>query len=252
MRRAARRRMGCVEDAWGFDQGKGFCATCKVSPMIVQQVNGCLRRTCGSVRSSLSAPARLVTVGSEAAETTFPPPDGEKSRPRGRLQTESVNSVRGTGWMTRPTQVNCRSYRHIPRAKGADRWVSFVSSTRSCGAGPITTATSWRAGRLRTWRWRCSLACGAGQDADTPNARVPGSKTGTGCGWKAGASSRSAWTRRQENRRLGCGSLNQGGSRSGGTSRSVGKPTRSIPRGATTLKTGRSSSGSACTDLRLR
>jgi len=27
-------------------------------------------RTCGSVRSSLSAPARLVTVGSEAAETT--------------------------------------------------------------------------------------------------------------------------------------------------------------------------------------
>ena len=89
--------------------------------MIVQQVNSCLRRTCGSVRSSLSAPARLVTVGSEAAETTFPPRDGEKSRPRGRLQTESVNSVRGTGWMTGPTQVNCRSYRHIPRAKDADR-----------------------------------------------------------------------------------------------------------------------------------
>ena len=105
----------------GSGQGKGFCATCKVSPMIVQQVNSCLRRTCGSVRSSLSAPARLVTVGSEAAETTFPPRHGEKGRPRGRLQTESVNSVRGTGWMTGPTQVNCRSCRHIPRAKGADR-----------------------------------------------------------------------------------------------------------------------------------
>ena len=97
-----------------------FRATCKVSPMIVQQVNSGLRRTCGSVRSSLSAPARLVTVGSEAAETRFPSPRG-KHLPRGRRQTESVNSVRGTGWMTGPTQVNCCSYRQFQRAKDADR-----------------------------------------------------------------------------------------------------------------------------------
>ena len=105
----------------GLPQGETlFRATCKVSPMIVQQVNGCLRRTCGSVRSSLSAPARLVTVGSEAAETRFPSLRG-KRLPRGRRQTESVDSVRGTGWMTRPTQVNCRSYRQFQGAKDADR-----------------------------------------------------------------------------------------------------------------------------------
>ena len=38
--------------------------------MIVRYEHLVVRRTCGSVRSSLSAPARLVTVGSEAAETT--------------------------------------------------------------------------------------------------------------------------------------------------------------------------------------
>ncbi len=65
---------------------------------------------------------------------------------------------------------------------GAVRWVSFVSSTRCCEAGPITTATSWRAGSLRTCRWRCSRVCGAGQDADTVIVRVPGSKTVLGAG----------------------------------------------------------------------
>jgi hypothetical protein len=39
--------------------------------MIVQHEN--MRRTCGSVRSSLSVLARLATVGSEAIETKFLP-----------------------------------------------------------------------------------------------------------------------------------------------------------------------------------
>jgi hypothetical protein len=38
--------------------------------MIVRYEHKFVSRTCGSVRSSLSALARLVTVGSEAAETT--------------------------------------------------------------------------------------------------------------------------------------------------------------------------------------
>ena len=79
-----------------------------------------VRRTCGSVRSSLSAPARLVTVGSEAAETSFPSLRGEEASVR-RLETESVTSVLGIGWMIRPTQVNCRSHRQFQRAKDADR-----------------------------------------------------------------------------------------------------------------------------------
>ena len=49
----------------------------EVSSMIVRYEKD-IRRTCGSVRSSLSAPARLVTVGSEAAETRFPPLRGER------------------------------------------------------------------------------------------------------------------------------------------------------------------------------
>lgn len=87
--------------------------------MIVQNEKN-IRRTCGSARSSLSAPARLVTVGLEAAETRFPPLWGQ-SIPRGILQTESVTSVLGIGWMTRPTQVNCRSHRQFQGAKDADR-----------------------------------------------------------------------------------------------------------------------------------
>ncbi len=45
------------------------------APMIVQYVNY-ISRTCGSVRSSLSAPVRLVTDGSEAAETISRYPSG--------------------------------------------------------------------------------------------------------------------------------------------------------------------------------
>jgi hypothetical protein len=43
----------------------------EVNPMIVQYDKN-IRRTCGSACSTLSAPAQLVPVGSEAAETPFP------------------------------------------------------------------------------------------------------------------------------------------------------------------------------------
>src|SRR5207244_176025 len=42
-------------------------------PVIVRYENKFVRRTCGSVRSSLSVLARLVTVGSEVIETTSLP-----------------------------------------------------------------------------------------------------------------------------------------------------------------------------------
>ncbi len=80
-----------------------------------------ISRTCGSVRSSLSAPARLVTVGSEAAETTslHRPDEGTAVRRSPRLRA-SMRSER-QGWMKRPTQVNCPRHRNIRRAKDADR-----------------------------------------------------------------------------------------------------------------------------------
>src|SRR5258708_29405229 len=67
-----------------------------------------VRRTCGSVRSSLSARARLVTVGSEAAETTSLHRRDEEIFREENSATASVNVVGGTGWMVCPTQVNCQ------------------------------------------------------------------------------------------------------------------------------------------------
>jgi len=45
-----------------------------------------IRRTCGSVRSSLSVLARLATVGSEATETTFPHRRDEETSVRRSLR----------------------------------------------------------------------------------------------------------------------------------------------------------------------
>jgi antitoxin (DNA-binding transcriptional repressor) of toxin-antitoxin stability system len=68
----------------GLLKGKVVFVRHEVNPMIVRYEKY-VRRTCGSVRSSLSAPARLVTVGSEAAETRLPSLRG-KRLPRGRLK----------------------------------------------------------------------------------------------------------------------------------------------------------------------
>ncbi len=102
-------------------RGESLFVRHEASPMIVQEVNSYIRRTCGSVRSSLSAPARLATAPSEAAETRFPPLLGEKRPPRGGLQTGSVTPVPEIGWVARPTQVNCYSRRQFQGAKDADR-----------------------------------------------------------------------------------------------------------------------------------
>jgi len=52
--------------------------------MIVRYEKEVCQRTCASVRSSLSAQAWWVTAGSEAAETTYPNPQGSD---RGREVT---------------------------------------------------------------------------------------------------------------------------------------------------------------------
>ena len=50
--------------------------------------------TCGSVHTSLSAPARLETAGSEAAETTYLRPMGRGENREGLSATASVNGGR--------------------------------------------------------------------------------------------------------------------------------------------------------------
>ena len=77
--------------------------------------------TCGSVRSSLSALARLVTVVSEAAETSIPSSSRREGNREEAFETASINAVGGSGWVKSLTKVNCRRHRHSQRAKDADR-----------------------------------------------------------------------------------------------------------------------------------
>ena len=67
----------------------------KVVTMIVRYEQQIVSRTCGSVRSSLSAPARLVTVGSEAAETMTLHHNDTGTSVRKLPATASVNAVNG-------------------------------------------------------------------------------------------------------------------------------------------------------------
>jgi hypothetical protein len=89
--------------------------------MIVRCENKFASRTCGSVRSSLSAPARLATVGSEAAGTMFLHRQDEVTTVRWSPQPPASRWSERQGWMTRSTQVNCHRHRKLPRAKDADR-----------------------------------------------------------------------------------------------------------------------------------
>jgi len=78
-------------------------------------------RTCGSVRSSLSAPARLATVGSEAAETTSLHRRDDAATVRRPLRLPASVWSGGQGWVTCSIQVNCHRHRKLQRAKDADR-----------------------------------------------------------------------------------------------------------------------------------
>jgi hypothetical protein len=76
--------------------------------MIVRYGKEDRKRTCASVRSSLSAQAWRVTAGSEAAETTDLRPEGRGERPRGRCRGCQHQAARGLGWVVCLIQVNCR------------------------------------------------------------------------------------------------------------------------------------------------
>jgi len=76
-----------------------------------------MKRTCGSVRSSSSAPAWLATAGSEAAETIYRRPSGAEGQPRGSLSDCERQCGPGLSWMTCPTQVNCVSTVRVKEPK---------------------------------------------------------------------------------------------------------------------------------------
>src|SRR6185369_17425867 len=101
------------------------------------------RQTCGSVRSSPSAPARLVTAGSEAAETMHLIFGCGNDR-EVVFVAASVKAVGGLDWMTRPNQVNCCKHRQTWRAKDAVRlqpkWYAASCSSSVCGHTDQTAA----------------------------------------------------------------------------------------------------------------
>ena len=83
----------------------------EVAQVIVRYEETSVDRTCDSVRSSPAAPARLVTVGSEAAVTTALGLQARR-RPRGSLRDCQRYAVGGSGSMTGPTNVNCFKHRN--------------------------------------------------------------------------------------------------------------------------------------------
>ena len=76
-----------------------------------------VRRTCGSVHSSLSASARLATVGSKAAETTALNHNDAETIVRKSLCLRASMRARGQGWMTSSTKVNCYRHRYFCEPK---------------------------------------------------------------------------------------------------------------------------------------
>jgi hypothetical protein len=87
-----------------------------VITMIVRYDIKSVRRTCDSVRSSLSALAGLATILSEAAETiSFLRLEEEPSVRRFLRLRASMRSE--DGWMKHPTHVNCFGHRHVLEPK---------------------------------------------------------------------------------------------------------------------------------------
>ncbi|HEV2207407.1 MAG TPA: IS66 family transposase [Verrucomicrobiae bacterium] len=89
----------------GILQSDGYSAVRHEVDSAIVQYGSTIKRTCGSVCSSLSAPARLTTVRSEAAKTT-PFCLRANRPPRGSLRNCQHQAVGRSGWMTCPTYVN--------------------------------------------------------------------------------------------------------------------------------------------------
>jgi hypothetical protein len=107
-------------------------------------------QTCGSVRSSLSTLARLVTVGSEAVETTNSAHVGRGSHREVISEAASIRRSEGQAWMKGSTQVNCCGCRHSREAKDAVR----LQPNRQCsqvlqrkyGVHGYRRLSAWEAG----------------------------------------------------------------------------------------------------------
>ena len=165
-----------------------------------------MKRTCGSVRSSLSAPAWLATARSEAVETIYRRPFGAGRRPRGSLSDCERQCGPGLSWMTCPTQVNCASTVRVKEPKAlsgfsqkampfgcpSSDWDTRTNPNGRCSAGtkssvllernrltptPRPSGQVWPRGRTHgvagrgCWRKRMPLCNGADRGCDMTSPR---------------------------------------------------------------------------------
>jgi hypothetical protein len=121
-------------------------------------VNNCLsmkksqskHQTCGSVRSSLSTLARLVTVGSEAVETKSSALFGRGSDREVISEAASFRRSESQAWVRGSTQVNCCGCRYSRRSQRCCQ----ASAKRQCGqmrqrgsgAHGYERPSAWKAG----------------------------------------------------------------------------------------------------------
>ena len=154
--------------------------------------NELISRTCGSVRSSLSAPARPATVGSEAAETTSLHRQDEETAVRRFPRLRASMRSERQGWRKCPTQVNCHRHRKIQRAKDADRLKpngNAVSVLQPCKRSTRTKpAAGVEAGANSSMSWQPNIV------NPTSRLRV---KAGASARTTDGMAGRGCWRKRR-------------------------------------------------------
>lgn len=108
--------------------------------MMVRYTHKVVRRTCGSIRSSLAASARLVTVWSKAAVTTPNFHFGSGRLCEELVVTASIDAVNGIGWMTCPTKSELPQASSTPESQ---RCCQALAKTATQSAAPSDTRGTW-------------------------------------------------------------------------------------------------------------
>ena len=149
-----------------------------------------VRRTCGSVHSSLSASARLATVGSKAAETTALNHDDAETIVRKSLCLRASMWAKGLGWMTCSTNVNCRRHRYVCEPK-------MLTGSNQNGVQPGVPAGWWntRTKRLSVYKARAKSFVSLQSNTVNPVFRL--AEAGVTARCAEGVPGRGGWKKRK-------------------------------------------------------
>jgi len=158
--------------------------------MIVQYGKTSVRRTCGSVRSSLLAPARLATVGSEAAETTYLRP-WTRRLPRGSLPS----CERQCGLRVRlkdksnTSELPCGTVNsHEPKA---------LTGSSQNGIRSVAPPMHWSTRTFRPSVWWAGTKSFMSRERDTVNLFFRRCEAGVVARHAVGSAGRGSWKKRR-------------------------------------------------------